>query len=60
MMFIKDILSIFLYKIYLDYINFLVFSYEYKCSPENSEKPSLAFRFISVITKSNLFNDKFF
>ena len=26
----------------------MVFSYENKCSLENSEKPSLAFRFISV------------
>ena len=25
-----------------------VFSYEHKFSPENSQKPSLAFRFISV------------
>ena len=29
-------------------ICYFVFSYENKCSPENSEKPSLAFQFISV------------
>ena len=36
-------------RIYIVIWNFNVFSYEHKCSPENSEKPSLAFRFISVI-----------
>jgi hypothetical protein len=29
-------------------MNLYVFSYEHKCSPENSEKPTLSFRFISV------------
>ena len=35
-------------KLYNEFIKHSVFSGEHKCSPENSEKPTLAFRFISV------------